>query len=216
MMSQSTSGEQFFSCSEDERPGSGLDVGDSHPKNKISKSEETSNKDGPSPPGPLPPHRTKDMNSQPNDDNPPTKIVQLSSDSAPTDSDAATTPLVRPSTRVPKVQTTRWRWLMLFVFSLNMAVSSNVLSTFVPSNAVLECYYSQYDSGWKHWVKHLAAYDTVIQALLLLPSAWMLIRYGLKFTVAFASCATALGTALRLIGTSKCRHANTNPELTLS
>ena len=84
-----------------------------------------------------------------------------------------------------------------------MAVSSNVMSTFVPSHDVLECYYRLHDSGWKDWVKDLAVYDTVIQALLLLPSAWMLVRYELKFTVAFASCATALGTALRLIGTSK-------------
>ena len=92
---------------------------------------------------------------------------------------------------------------MLAIFALNMAVSSMVLSTFTSSHCVLERYYNESNSGWKEWVKHLAAYDTVIKALLLLPSAWMLVRYELKFTVVFASSATALGTALRLIGASK-------------
>lgn len=92
---------------------------------------------------------------------------------------------------------------MLAIFALNMAVSSMVFSTFTSSHCVLERYYSERNSGWKDWVRHLAVYDTVIKALLLLPSAWMLVRYELKFTVVFASSATALGTALRLIGASK-------------
>ena len=203
MMSQSISTEHFFSCSEDERPGFGLGVGD--PQHQDKSSKEKSSKDGGASPPSLPPHRTQDMTSQSNgDDNRRTRVVPLQSESAPESSDAATTPLIRPSYRAPKVQTTRWRWLMLLIFTLNMAVSSSVSSTFVPSDDVLRCYYSRYDSGWKSWVRHLAVYDTVVQALLLLPSAWMLVRYELKFTITFASCATALGAALRLIGASKC------------
>ena len=92
---------------------------------------------------------------------------------------------------------------MLAIFALNMSVSSMVTSTFSPSHYVLEQYYNGSNSGWGKWVKHLAVYDTVVKALLLLPSAWMLVRYELKFTVVFASSATALGTALRLVGASK-------------
>lgn len=114
-----------------------------------------------------------------------------------------TAPLIRSSSRASRVGTSRWRWLMLAIFALNMAVSSMVFSTFTSSHCVLELYYSERNSGWKDWVRHLAVYDTVIKALLLLPSAWMLVRYELKFTVVFASSATALGTALRLIGASK-------------
>ena len=92
---------------------------------------------------------------------------------------------------------------MLLIFALNMAVSTGVLSTFLASERVLQAYYGGHDSGWEHWVRHLAVYETVVKALLLLPSAWMLVRYELKFTVVFASFATALGTALRLVGASK-------------
>ena len=114
-----------------------------------------------------------------------------------------TAPLVRSSSRASRVGTSRWRWLMLAIFALNMAVSSMVMSTFTSSHCALEQYYSECNSGWRDWVRHLAVYDTVIKTLLLLPSAWMLVRYELKFTVVFASSATALGTALRLIGASK-------------
>ena len=92
---------------------------------------------------------------------------------------------------------------MLAIFSLNMAVSYMVMSTFTSSHCALEKYYCKKDSSWEDWVRYLAVYDTVVKALLLLPSAWMLVRYELKFTVVFASSATALGTALRLIGASK-------------
>lgn len=203
VMSQNTSSEQFFSCTEDEpSAGSGLGLRFSNHKHaNVSKSDKTSFSfsSPPSSPSagisPAPHQEEKDMNS---------RIAHLpSSDEATSADEKATTPLIRRSSRVPKVQTSRWRHLMLIIFSLNMAVSAGVLSTFIPSNAALECFYSSYNSGWMPWAKHLAVFDTVVKALLLLPSAWMLVRYELKFTVVFASCATALGTALRLIGASK-------------
>ena len=126
-----------------------------------------------------------------------------SATSAPIVTTRPTAPLIRSSSRASRVETSRWRWLMLVIFALNMSVSSMVTSTFSPSQCVLEQYYGGNNSGWGEWVKHLAVYDTVVKALLLLPSAWMLVRYELKFTVVFASSATALGTALRLVGASK-------------
>ena len=202
-MSQTSSSDQFFSCrSEDERPtGSRQGLGDVKSKQNAGvKNKETVEATPSSLP---PPHRGgEDMTSTNNEQ---TRIAQLPSSGPTNPADArATAPLIRASSRVSKVQTTRWRWLMLLIFTLNMAVSAGVLTTFVPSDRLLEYYYGECDSGWKRWAKHLALYDTVVKVLLLLPSAWMLVRYELKFTVVFASCSTALGTALRLIGASKC------------
>ena len=182
--------EQFYSCSEDEHPGSELGTGDPQQKHIASKSVET-NEENPFLP------RNGDATSDGN----PASITQLPA-STPVESGLAT-PLIRPSSRMLPIRTTRWRWVMLLIFALNMAVSGGILSTFIPADRVLEDYYSRHDTGWKPWVKHLAVYDTVVKVLLLLPSAWMLIRYELKFTVVFASFATALGSALRLIGASK-------------
>ena len=195
--------EQFFSCSEDEHSGSpGVGDGPLHKHQQRESSNESETKQTEQNPLLLAHHRD-DMTSL--NDKPAAIAAQLpSATSTPIVTTRPNTPLIRSSSRVSKVETSHWRWLMLVIFVLNMAVSSMVLSTFTSSNSMLlKTYYSRYDSGWKPWVKHLAVYDTVVKALLLLPSAWMLVRYELKFTVVFASSATALGTALRLVGAGK-------------
>lgn len=199
--------EQFFSCAseEDEHPaGTGaLPRGVGEPRlNKqrdSSSSRENEPRNKQSPLLAAEAQQDNDMTSR-KDEPSAVGAAQLpSATNTPIVTTRATAPLIRSSSRASRVKTSRWRWLMLLIFALNMAVSSMVMSTLTSSHCVLELYYS----GWNDWVRHLAVYDTVVKALLLLPSAWMLVRYELKFTVMFASSATALGTALRLVGASK-------------
>ena len=203
--------EQFFSCGSevDEHPaGTGSvpsrGVGDTRlHKQKDSSSCESEPRNEQSPLLAAEAQDNENMSSR-NDKPSAAAAAQLpSTTSTPLVTTRATAPLIRSSSRASRVETSRWRWLMLAIFALNMAVSSMVMSTFTSSHCVLEQYYCEHSSNWKDWVKHLAVYDTVVKALLLLPSAWMLVHYELKFTVVFASSATALGTALRLIGASK-------------
>ena len=199
--------EQFFSCGSevDEHPaGTGaLPRGVGDPRlNKQRDSSSSRENEPKNEQSPLLAAEAQDDMTSRNDNPSAVAAAQLpSATNTPivTTRATCTAPLIRSSSRASRVETSRWRWLMLVIFALNMAVSSMVTSTFTSSHCMLEHYYS----GWESWVRHLAVYDTVVKALLLLPSAWMLVRYELKFTVVFASSATALGTALRLIGASK-------------
>lgn len=208
-MSQNSSSEQFFSCTssdgEQSRPGPGLGNHQPRPGRQLPASKQQhQNLDKTSATSSSLLHPQQNMTS----DEDATRIARLpAADEAPADSGTGeAAPLIRGTSRrfSSRVRTTRWRWLMLLIFALNMAVGASVSSTLLPSESFLERYYSGHESGWERWVRHLTVYDTVVKALLLLPSAWMLVRYELKFTVVFASCATALGTALRLVGASKC------------
>ena len=215
--------EQFFSCEEDEHPASTgsipphapRGVGDPwlHKQQRDSSSceSELNIEQSPLLPASTEPQSLdgdggggKNMSSQNDKPSGVGAAAHLpSATSAPIVTTRPTAPLIRSSSRASRVETSRWRWLMLAIFALNMFVSSMVTSTFSPSHCALEKYYGGNNSDWWEWVEHLAVYDTVVKALLLLPSAWMLVRYELKFTVVFASSATALGTALRLVGASK-------------
>ena len=107
-----------------------------------------------------------------------------------------------PFTHMPKgeIRTYWWRWVVLLVFLLNSTVNNALWITFAPVADVMRCYYNIDNS----LVNTLSIVSAVITVLLTLPSAWMLVRFGLRFTIILASSATALGGALRLIGAGVC------------
>jgi len=91
-----------------------------------------------------------------------------------------------------------WRWTVLLVFVLNVLANNLMWITFAPVADVVRCYYGIDNNQ----VNTLSLSSAVLTALLVLPSSWLLSRYGIRFTVVLSSAANALGGALRVIGVS--------------
>lgn len=110
-------------------------------------------------------------------------------------SNGETTPLLQDE-REPLIRAYWWRWVVLAVFVLNLAVNNAIWITFGPIADVIGCYYNISD----FWVNSLSMIYMVVYIMLVLPSSWMLNRMGLRTTVILSSFTTALGACLRLTG----------------
>ena len=110
-------------------------------------------------------------------------------------SNGETTPLLQDG-REPLIRAYWWRWVVLAVFVLNLAVNNVTWITFGPIADVISCYYNISDFG----VNSLSMLYMVIYIILMLPSSWMLSKIGLRTTVILGSFTTALGACLRLAG----------------
>ena len=110
-------------------------------------------------------------------------------------SNGETTPLLQDE-REPLIRAYWWRWVVLAVFVLNLAVNNVMWITFGPIADVIGCYYNISD----FWVNSLSMIYMVVYIMLVLPSSWMLNRMGLRTTVILSSFTTALGACLRLTG----------------
>lgn len=99
-----------------------------------------------------------------------------------------------------EIRTYWWRWAILAIFLLNSAVNNAMWITFAPAANVMNCYYNTTKSE----LNTLSIVNAAVAILITIPSAWMLVRFGLRFTIILGSAATALGGALRLIGVGRC------------
>ena len=97
----------------------------------------------------------------------------------------------------PKLRTYWWRWVVLAVFSLNLALSDMQWLTFSPIADVVKCYYGISN----FWVNSLSMVNMLVYVLCFVLSALSLEWLGLRTTLILASCMNALGAALRLAGT---------------
>lgn len=100
-----------------------------------------------------------------------------------------------PTTFV-EVRTYWWRWAVLGVFILNQLFSNLLWITFAPVADIMRCYYGVSNE----LVNTLSLVSAVLALLLVIPAAWLLIRYGIRFVIVLSSFATALGGALRVMG----------------
>ena len=92
------------------------------------------------------------------------------------------------------IRTYWWRWTTLAIFVLNLGMVNCLWFTFAPIANVVQCYYNV----GQFWVNSLSLVTMVMYIVLMFPSAWCLEKLGLRTTTVLASCATALGAALRL------------------
>ena len=97
------------------------------------------------------------------------------------------------------IRTYWWRWTTLAIFVLNLGMVNCLWFTFAPIANVVQCYYNV----GQFWVNSLSLVTMVMYIVLMFPSAWCLEKLGLRTTTVLASCATALGAALRLAGAGK-------------
>ena len=96
-------------------------------------------------------------------------------------------------------RTYRWRWVVLAIFMLNVGSNNALWITFAPIANVMRCYYGISNL----LVNVLSVVSAVLTILLMVPGAWCLGRYGLRFTVVLASVGNALGAAIRVAGSGK-------------
>ncbi len=96
----------------------------------------------------------------------------------------------------PVFKTYWWRWMVLAVFMLNHIANNLLWITFAPVADVMRCYYGINNNV----VNALSLASAVLTIFLVLPSAWALIHFGIRFTVVLSSAATALGAGLRVAG----------------
>ena len=85
---------------------------------------------------------------------------------------------------------------MLFVFVLNMVINNVTWITFAPVADIMRCYYGISNAV----VNTLSMSSAILTLLLVLPAAWSLAHWGLRFTILLSSAATALGAGLRVMG----------------
>ena len=97
------------------------------------------------------------------------------------------------------IRTYRWRWVVLAIFFLNLAINNTVWITIAPVADVMRCYYGISNT----WVNTTTTVGMATYVLFFLPCAWILDRYGLRVTMMLASIVNALGTAVRVAGTGK-------------
>ena len=94
------------------------------------------------------------------------------------------------------IRTYWWRWVVLCVFSLNLALTNVLWISFASIADVMVCYYGVNN----FWVNALSMVFMAVYIVLVFPCAWLLDRYGLRLVVVLGSCFNALGAALRIIG----------------
>ena len=95
------------------------------------------------------------------------------------------------------IQTYRWRWVVLLIFSLNLAMTNIIWIPSAPIANVVICYY---DISL-FWVNALSEVYMLVYIPLLFPVVWMLDKYGLKLSLMIGACSDAAGAALKLAGT---------------
>ena len=93
-----------------------------------------------------------------------------------------------------RLRTYWWRWWVLFVFVLNMVINNVTWITFAPVADIMRCYYGISNAV----VNTLSMSSAILTLLLVLPAAWSLTHWGLRFTILLSSAATALGASLRV------------------
>lgn len=89
-----------------------------------------------------------------------------------------------------------WRWVVLIVFVANLAVTNTIWITFAPIADVVRCYYHVSD----FWVNSLSTVYMATYILFIIPSVWLLNRFGLRTTSVIAACFSAAGACLRVAG----------------
>ncbi len=118
-----------------------------------------------------------------------------STSSSSSDSNIPPTEKAPPTS--PKAIRTYWyRWGMLGIFALNLAVTNFLWITFAPIADVLRCYYGITDEI----VNTLSLVGAILALILVMPASWLLIHYGIRFVTILASGFNALGGALRVGG----------------
>lgn len=103
----------------------------------------------------------------------------------------------KSSLQLPKqIRTYWWRWWVLGVLMSNNILANLLWITFAPVADVMRCYYNITNDV----VNALSLASAGITLLLVLPSAWCLSRFGLRFTLILSSIAAALGAGIRVMG----------------
>ena len=100
---------------------------------------------------------------------------------------------------LPPVRTYWWRWIVLLVFSLNLAMTNILWITAAPIANVVMCYYNVSE----FWVNSLSEVYMLTYIILLFPAVWLLDKYGLRLSILLGACGDAAGAALKLAGTGK-------------
>ncbi len=95
------------------------------------------------------------------------------------------------------IRTYWWRWIVLFIFSLNLAMTNIIWIPSAPIANTITCYYD-IDV---FWVNALSEVYMVTYFILLFPAVWLLDKYGLRLSLMLGAAFDAAGAALKLAGT---------------
>ena len=95
-----------------------------------------------------------------------------------------------------------WRWVVLFVFSLNNAICNFIWLASSPIADVMKCYYNISDTI----LNFLPTTYLIVYPLFVFPAAWALDKYGIRMPTILSSAVMTIGSALRLAGTGECRY----------
>ena len=106
---------------------------------------------------------------------------------------------IQPTENVPVIQTYRWRWVVLFVFSLNPIMINIIWIPSAPIANVVSCFYDVSLS----WVNALSEVYMLVYVLLLFPVIWILDKHGLRLSMTVGAGCNAAGAALRLAGSGE-------------
>ena len=101
--------------------------------------------------------------------------------------------------KMEKITTYWWRWVVLFIFSLNNAVTNYIWIMSAVIADLMSCYYGISDT----MVNYLTTSYMMLYVVLVWPVAWVMDRYGLRLPVVVGSAAMAVGAALRVAGSSE-------------
>ena len=96
-----------------------------------------------------------------------------------------------------------WRWIVLCVFALNLAMTNIIWIPSAPIANTITCYYDVS----LFWVNALSEVYMLTYIILLFPAMWMLDKYGLRLSVMLGAGFDAAGAALKLAGTGQTAHA---------
>ncbi len=97
-----------------------------------------------------------------------------------------------------------WRWIVLCIFALNLAMTNIIWIPSAPIANTIICYYDVS----LFWVNSLSEVYMLTYIILLFPAMWMLDKYGLRLSVMLGAGFDAAGAALKLAGTGQtaCTH----------
>ena len=89
-----------------------------------------------------------------------------------------------------------WRWTVLFVFVADLGLNNGIWITFGPIADAMQCYYDLSD----FWINSVSMVYMLTYTLFIVPSVWVMDRFGLRATMVIAACLNALGACLRVAG----------------
>ena len=95
-----------------------------------------------------------------------------------------------------------WRWVVLFVFSLNNTIGNFIWLASSSIADVMKCYYNISDTI----LNFLPTSYLIVYTLFIFPAAWALDKYGIRTPTILSSAVMTIGSALRLAGTGECRY----------